>query len=126
MQTRSKRAPGKNSQQNQTKTALCNWEELEDSLVKNIFIQGMRNAQIQTDLLSEERDPIGTLQYALARERGQENQQKMNSNNRYNTDTKPIGTNEVHYVRRNNIQQGNGILPIPETNSMPDCWKCGY
>ena len=36
----------------------------------------MRNAQIQMDLLSEDRDPIGTLQYALARERGQENQQK--------------------------------------------------
>ena len=50
------------------KTALCNWEDLEDSLVKSIFIQGMRNPQFQMDLLSEDRDPIGTLQYALDRE----------------------------------------------------------
>ena len=27
------------------KAALCNWEVLEDSLVKSIFIQGMRNPQ---------------------------------------------------------------------------------
>ena len=39
------------------KTALCNWEDLEDSLVKSIFIQGMSNPQIQMDLLSEDRDP---------------------------------------------------------------------
>ena len=35
------------------KAALCNWEDLEDSLVKSIFIQGMSNPQIQMDLLSE-------------------------------------------------------------------------
>ena len=58
------------------KPALHNWEDLEDSLVKSIFIQGMRNPQLQMDLLSEDRDPTGTLQYALARERGQESQQK--------------------------------------------------
>ena len=32
--------------------ALCNWEHLEESLVKSIFIQGMGNQQIQIDLLS--------------------------------------------------------------------------
>ena len=48
------------------KAALCNWEELEDSLVNSILIQGMQNPQIQLDLLSEDRDPIGTLQYTLA------------------------------------------------------------
>ena len=85
----------------------------------------MRNARIQTDLLSEDRDPIGTLQYALARERSQENQQKMNNNNRTNIDTNPIGTNEVHYVRRSNIQQRAGILQTPKTSPIPDCWKCG-
>ena len=55
------------------KAALCNSEELEDGLAKSIFIHGMRNIQIQMDLLSEDRDPIGTMKYALARERGQEN-----------------------------------------------------
>ena len=77
-------------------------------------------------LLSEDRDPIGTLQYALARERGQEKQQKINNNNRNNIDTNPIGTNEVHYVRRSNTQQGAGILPTPKLSRLPDCWKCGY
>ena len=65
----------------------------------------MRNPQIQMDLLSEDTDSIGTLQYALARERGQENKQKMTNKNRNNNDIHPIGTPEVHYIRRNNIQQ---------------------
>ena len=59
--------------------ALCNWEHLEKSLVKSIFIQGMKNQQIQMDLLSEDRTPSEILNYALARERGQSNQQKMNN-----------------------------------------------
>ena len=66
-------------------------------------------------------DPIGRLQYALARERVQENQQKMNNNNRNNIDTNPIGTADVHYVRRNNIQQRTGILPTPKTGLITDC-----
>ena len=49
------------------------------NLIKSIFIQGMRNQQIQMDLLSEDRSPTETLNYALARERGQANQQKMNN-----------------------------------------------
>ena len=57
------------------KVAIFNWEQLEDSLVKSILIKGIPNPQIQMDLLSKDRDPIGTLQNALARERGQENQQ---------------------------------------------------
>ena len=50
------------------KAALCSWEDLEDSLVKSIFIQGMSNPQIQMDLLSENRDPLETLHYAITRE----------------------------------------------------------
>ena len=77
------------------------------------------------DLLSEDRDPIGTLQYALARVRGQENQQKMKNTNNYKTITNPIGTTEVHYVRRNNTQQRTEILAKLKTNPIPSCWKCG-
>ena len=61
------------------KAALCNWEDLEDSLVKSIFIQGMSNPQIQMNILSEDRDPLETLQYAITRERGQENQQRISN-----------------------------------------------
>ena len=59
--------------------ALCNWDHLEESLVKSIFIQGMNNQQIRMDLLSEDRSPSETLNYALARERGQASQQKMSN-----------------------------------------------
>ena len=61
---------------NKKEASVCNWDHLEESQVKSIFIQGMRNQQIQMDLLSEERTPSETLQYALARERGQESQKK--------------------------------------------------
>ena len=61
--------------------SVCNWEHLEESPVKSIFIQGMNNQQIQMDLLSEERTPSEALQYALARERGQESQQKVINTN---------------------------------------------
>ena len=79
--------------------ALCNWEHLEESLVKNLFIQGMKNQQIQMDLLSEDRTPSGTLNYSLAKERGQANQQKMNSSH------SPIHADnqwfeKVQYVKR--------------------------
>ena len=57
--------------------SVGNWDHLEESLVKSSFIQGMNNQQIQMDLLSKERTPSETLQYALAREIRQESQQKM-------------------------------------------------
>ena len=47
------------------------------------------------DLLSEDRDPIGTLQYALAR--GQENEQKMANPKRTKSETNPIGPTDVQY-----------------------------
>ena len=37
--------------------ALCNWEELDYSLIKSVFIQAMRNSQKQINLLSEDREP---------------------------------------------------------------------
>ena len=58
------------------KAALCNWEDLEDSLVKSIFIQGMANPQIQMDLFSEDRDPLETLHYAKTRETERERERE--------------------------------------------------
>ena len=53
------------------------------------------------DLLSEERTPSETLQYALARERGQESQQKMR-----NTYTNTLQANpwfeKIQYIKRQN------------------------
>ena len=39
----------------------------------------MSNLQIQMGLLSEDRDPLETLHYAITRERGQENQQRISN-----------------------------------------------
>ena len=49
------------------KAALSNWDEVEDSLLKSMFVQDKLNPQKQMDILSEDTDPIGTLQYALVR-----------------------------------------------------------
>ena len=49
------------------KAALSNWDEVEDSLLESMFVQDMLNPQKQMDILSEDTDPIGTLQYALVR-----------------------------------------------------------
>ena len=105
------------------KAALCNWENLEDSLVKSIFIHGMSNSQIQMDLLSEDRDPLETLQYAITRERGQENQQRISNIHALN----PSGSG-IHLIQRQRQQfQRRSILPTPPNNNkIPDCWKCGY
>ena len=66
------------------KAELCNWEDLEDSLVKSIFIQRMANPQIQMDLLSEDRDLSETPNYAPTRKRGYENQQRFSSTHAQN------------------------------------------
>ena len=114
------------------KAALCSWEDLEDSLVKIIFNQGMRNPQIHMGLLSEDRDPIRTLRNALARERGQENQQKMTNTSRSHFDTNQKEQSEVQYIRRNNtqqrqnIQQRTGILQTPKSGQVRDRRECGY
>ena len=105
------------------KAALCNWEDLEDSLVKRIFFRGMSNPQIQMDLLSEDRDPLETLQYAIKRERGQENQQRISNTHALN----PSGSGINLTQKQRQQTQRRSILPIPPNNNkIPDCWKCGY
>ena len=100
---------GKFHSKKKQKAALYNWKELEYILLKSIFRKGMRNPQIQVDLLSEDRDPIRTHQYALARESGQENQQKLTKPNRTTLETNPTGSTDVQYIKRNNIQQKSSI-----------------
>ena len=81
----------------------------------------MNNQQIQMDLLSEERTPSETLQYALARERGQESQQKM-----INTNTNPAPQNpwfeKIQLIKRQNRVP---ILPTPQSGQIQDCRRCG-
>ena len=104
--------------------ALCNWEHLEESMVKSIFIQGMRNQQIQMDLLSEDRTPSETLNYALARERGQANQQKMHNTQSPHSSTYNDNPwfEKVQYIKRQNRVP---ILPTPQTGQIQNCRRCG-
>ena len=104
------------------KAALCNCEDLEESLLKSIFIQGMSNPQIQMNLLSEDRDPLETLHYAITRERGQENQQRIS-----NTHAQRPSGSGINLIQRQRQQtQRRSILPTPSNyNKIPDCWKCG-
>ena len=101
--------------------ALCNWEHLEESLVKSIFIQGMRNQQIQMDLLSEDRTPSETLNYALARERGQANQQKMNNSQKPQHANNPW-FEKIQYIKRQ--QSTNLTNTTNRTNTkLQKVWK---
>ena len=54
--------------------AQCRLGTAEDYLIKDLFIAFMNNTEIQSELLTETRTPAQVLQYALNKERGQENQ----------------------------------------------------
>ena len=105
----------------QKHAAVCNWDHLEESLVKSIFIQGMNNQQIQMNLLSEDRSPSCTMKYAPVRELGQANQQKMNkSQSPINADNPWF--EKVQYIKR---QNRSPILPTAHTGQIQNCRRCG-
>ena len=83
----------------------------------------MSNPQIQMDLLSEDRDPLETLQYAITRERGQENQQQISNTQALS----PSGSGKNLIQKQRQKTQRRSILPTPPNNNkIPDCWKSGY
>ena len=57
--------------------ALFKFKDLEEGLVKDLFISNMTNTSIQMDLLSEVRTPQQVVNFAINRERGQANQQEI-------------------------------------------------
>ena len=59
--------------------AKCRLGSAEEDLIKDIFIAFMTNPDIQRELLMETRTAQQVLQFALNRERGQENQKAINS-----------------------------------------------
>ena len=81
----------------------------------------MRSQQIQLDLLSEDRTPSETLNYALARERGQANQQKTNSSHSTIHADNPW-FEKVQYIKR---QNRSPMLPTPQTGQIQNCRRCG-
>ena len=73
------------------------------------------------DLLSEDRTPSETLNYTLARERGQANQQKMNSLHSSINPNNPW-FEKIQYINR---QNRGPILPTPQTGQIQSCRRCG-
>ena len=83
----------------------------------------MRNQQIQMDLLSKDTTPSETLNYALARERGQANQQKMHNSQ---SSQSLIHTDNPWFEKKQYIKKQNrGLLPNPQTGPIQNCRRCG-
>ena len=91
---------------------------VEQDLVKDFVIGKMNNTAIQMELLSEMRTPAQALNYALARERGQQNQKEIlrGNNSTWNTTVAHLSARKTKPA----------ILPTPQnTKQYPQCWRCG-
>ena len=106
--------------------ALCKFKDLEEELVKDLFISNMTNTSIQMDLLSEVRTPQQVLNFAINRERGQANQQEI-----LKAHSSSTNWSQVSYIRnkpRTPFTQRppqQPILPTPPTGKIEPCYKCG-
>ena len=107
--------------------ALCKFKDLEEDLVKDLFISNMNNTSNQMDLLSEVRTPQQVLNFAINRERGQANQQEILKAHFSSTNW-----SQVSYVRnkpRTPFTQRppqQPILPTPTTGKIEPCYKCDH
>ena len=77
----------------------------------------MNNTALQMELLSEMRIPAQALNYALARQRGQQNQKEILRGNNSNWNT-----TVAHLSAR---KTKPAILQTPNTKQYPQCWRCG-
>ena len=102
--------------------ALCKFKDLEEDLVKDLFISNMNNTSIQMDLLSEVRTPQQVLNFAINRERGQANQQEI-----LKAHSSSTIWSQVSYIRnkpRTPFTQRppqQPILPTPTTGKIEPC-----
>ena len=76
-----------------SKAALGNAEE---DLIKDFFIAKMNNTTIQMELILEVRTPAQVLNFALSRERGQENQKEILRS------SAPNWSNQINAINNNN------------------------
>ena len=102
-----------------SKVALGNVEE---DLIKDFFIAKMNNTTIQMELLSEERTATQVLNFALSRERGQENQKEILRS------SAPNWNSQVNAITNKNIRptprsQQQSTQQLNKTNEQ--CWRCG-
>ena len=102
-----------------SKAALGNVEE---DLIKDFFIATMNNTTILMELLSEVRTPAQVLNFALSRERGQENQKEIlcSSASNWNNQVNTISNNNTRPAPRPQQQQTQQTSKCRE-----QCWRCG-
>ena len=106
---------------------MCKFKDLEEDLVKDLFISNMINTAIQMDLLSKVRTPQQVLNFAINRERGQANQQEI-----LKAHSSSTNWSNVAYIRNNTLNQQKQprpfkqpILPSPPSRKIQPCFKCG-
>ena len=87
--------------------AQCRLGTAEDDLIKDLFIAFMNNTEIQSKLLTETRTPAQVLQYALNKERGQENQRAIAGRLR----AKNITDNQIAHFNPNQFPQQRRTQP---------------
>ena len=111
--------------------AKCRLGSAEEDLIKDLFIAFMTNTDVQGELLMETRTAQQVLQFALNRERGQENQKAINSQlNRYSPHTFEQISNITHNPRnpsftpRQRLPTRN-IQTQRSTNIPNPCRRCG-
>ena len=91
---------------------------VEQDLVKDFFIGKMNCTAIQSELLLEMRTPAQAINYAIARERGQQNQKEIlrRNNSNWNTTVADLSARKTKPA----------LLPTPQnTKQKPQCWRCG-
>ena len=96
----------------------CALGNVEEELIKDFFIAKMNNNSIQMELLSEVRTAAQVLNFALSRERGQENQREIIRSTATNWNTQ-VGAVTNNYPHQQPTRQ-------QQTNTNKElCWRCG-
>ena len=80
----------------------------------------MNNSTIQMELLSEVRTPAQVLNYALSRERGQENQKEILRSSAPNWNNQINDVNNTRTAPRPQQQQAT-----LQNKTNEQCWRCG-
>ena len=96
-------------------------EQLEEDLVKGLFISNMHGSNIQMELISEVRTPQQVLNYAINRERKRERERERKQANQQEIHRAHSNWSTVTYVRPN--KQQNAPTTQKPQKSTP-CRKC--
>ena len=82
----------------------------------------MNHSTIQMELLSEVRTPAQVLNFAISRERGQENQREILQANPSNWNQVNATTQQPH---RNQSWTQTSTQRQQQTQEIQPCWRCG-